>query len=96
MPDQVARAWSAIREEAAAVLRLPAYGIRPRARAHIVILDAEDTEEALRLKAPRRWVIHAGWLVDETEIREAIFRRREDPDRKGALITSTQCFEENK
>jgi len=54
---------------AAKVLRLDDYGLRPGAAADMAILDAPDAAEAIRLQAPRRWVIKRGRVVAETEVR---------------------------
>jgi cytosine deaminase len=64
---EVAAALSAVRESAAALVGLGPYGLVPGAPADIVVLDAADTAEALRLQAARRWVLRAGRVVAETE-----------------------------
>src|SRR5699024_10270881 len=57
---EVADCLAMIREGAAAILGLRDYGLFPGARADLVILDAENSSEALRLQASRRWVIRHG------------------------------------
>jgi cytosine deaminase len=54
---------------AAKILGLKEYGLKPGAPADAVIIDAPDAAEAIRLQAPRRWVIKGGTVVAETEIR---------------------------
>ncbi len=56
-----------VRAGAARALRIPDYGLHVGARADLVILDTEHIEDALRLQATRRWVIHAGQIVAETQ-----------------------------
>jgi cytosine deaminase len=79
-PEEIALALRMVRHQAAEVLRLPAYGIRPGNLADIVVLDAEDTAEALRTQAARRYVIRHGRLVAETEIHRELHRSLTAPD----------------
>jgi cytosine deaminase len=65
-PDELALTLDSVRGAAAKVLRLPDYGLFPGARADLVVFDAASAEEALRLQAPRRWVIRQGRVVAET------------------------------
>jgi cytosine deaminase len=65
-PDELALTLESVRGAAAKVLRLPDYGLFPGARADLVVFDAASAEEALRLQAPRRWVIRQGRVVAET------------------------------
>ena len=73
-PDEIPHALRAVTTAAARVLRLQDYGVTAGARADLVVLDAESTEEALRLQAARRWVLRAGRVVAETETRTALHR----------------------
>jgi cytosine/creatinine deaminase len=74
LPHEVAHALASIRQAAAGVVGLESYGLQPGADAHLVVLDAFDSEEALRLQASRRWVVHAGRVVAETETRSVLHR----------------------
>jgi hypothetical protein len=47
-----------------------------------MVLEAESAEEALRLQAPRRWVVHRGRLVAETR-REQMLHRDDGPSGAG-------------
>jgi cytosine deaminase len=73
-PDEIPHAFKAITVNAARVMRLEAYGVFPGARGDLVVLEAETEEEALRLQAPRRWVIRGGRVVAETERSQALHR----------------------
>jgi cytosine/creatinine deaminase len=89
LPHEVAAALSGVREAAAAIVGLPAYGLAPGACADLVVLDAGDAAEALRLQAPRRWVIRAGRVVAETETISSLRR-----EAAGSLTTSSNSNEE--
>lgn len=69
MPNQIEQVFAMPTVNAARVMGLKDYGIRPGGPADIVIIDAPDAAEAIRLQAPRRWVIKNGRVVAETEIR---------------------------
>ena len=73
-PDEIAWALRMIRDEAAAVLRLPSYGLQVGCRADLVILDAENAQEALRMQADRRFVIHRGRLVAQSDSQQRLHR----------------------
>jgi cytosine/creatinine deaminase len=68
-PAQIEQVFAMPTVNAAKILGLKNYGLRPGAPADVVILDAPDAAEAIRLQAPRRWVIKAGRVVAETELR---------------------------
>lgn len=85
-PREVETSLRMITENAAAVLRLQAYGLAVGSVAEMVILDAEDGSEALRNQADRRFVIRRGRLVAETSSSRQLHRA---PDRTGASIHSS-------
>jgi cytosine deaminase len=64
--DAVARCFSAVTENAAKLLHLEGYGIRPGANADLVVLQAADPFEAIRLKATRLAVVRRGRVVATT------------------------------
>lgn len=68
-PPQIEQLFAMPTTNAARVLRLADYGLKPGCLADLAILDAADAAEAIRLQAPRRWVIKRGRVVAETEIR---------------------------
>ena len=55
-PDDMRACFAMVTEENARILNLDGYGLRPGARASLVVLDAADPIEALRRRAPRRVV----------------------------------------
>jgi cytosine deaminase len=67
-------AMASVGSAAAAVLRIPGYAIEPGGRGDVMVLEAESAEEALRLQAPRRWVVHRGRLVAETRREQELHR----------------------
>jgi cytosine/creatinine deaminase len=90
LPDEIACAVESVRETAAAIVGLDAYGLQPGAMANIVVLDAPSAAEAMRLQAPRRWVIHGGRVVAETETRSLLHRASTDGADAGMLSPSVQ------
>lgn len=73
-PEQLELALATVTTSAAKVLRLDGYEIAPGGRGDVVVLDTATAEEALRHQAPRRWVIHRGRLVAETQTDERLLR----------------------
>jgi cytosine deaminase len=57
--------FTAITETPARILGLEGYGLAPGCHADLVILDAGSTVEAIRLRAPRRFVLRRGQVVAE-------------------------------
>lgn len=57
--------FTAITETPARILGLEGYGLAPGCHADLVILDAGSTVEAIRLRAPRRFVLRRGQIVAE-------------------------------
>ncbi len=58
--------FEAVTSQAASILRLPGYGLAVGAQADLVLLDASDTIEAIRLRAVRRYVIRRGKVVAQS------------------------------
>jgi cytosine deaminase len=73
-PAEIAAALRMVTDDAARLLRLPDYGLLPGARADLVVLDAASPRDALREQASRRWVIHGGRVVAETEVSRRLHR----------------------
>ena len=74
LPEEIVAALRMVRSDAARILRIPDYGLREGARANLMILDAERMEDALRLQARRRWVLHDGKVVAETRSEQELRR----------------------
>ncbi len=64
--DAIGRCFAAVTTEAAKVLELDGYGLAPGCRADLVLLQAADPFEAVRLKATRLLVLRAGRLIART------------------------------
>ena len=69
--DGIAAAYAGITTNAAKILHLDDYGIAPGCRADLVVLQAADPFEAIRLKAARLLVVRAGKVVSRSEPRES-------------------------
>jgi cytosine deaminase len=64
--DQIRQIFEAVTYNGAKVMGLEGYGLEPGCRADVVILQAADTHEALRLKPARLFVIRRGKIIAET------------------------------
>jgi cytosine deaminase len=65
MTSREAIAWSfaGVTEAPAKILGLEGYGLRVGAYADLVVLQAADPIEAVRMRAPRLWVIRRGRVI---------------------------------
>ena len=64
--DQMRQVFAAVTTNGAKALGIESYGIEPGCNADIVILQAGDAQEALRLKPARLFVIRRGTIIAET------------------------------
>jgi cytosine deaminase len=64
--DEMRFAFEAVTENPARVMNLDGYGLAPGCRADMVLLQANDPIEAIRLKPARLKVIRAGRVIAET------------------------------
>ena len=64
--DQIRRIFETVTVNGARALGLEGYGLKPGCHADIVILQARDIPEALRLKPARLFVIRRGSVIAET------------------------------
>jgi cytosine deaminase len=64
--DQMRQMFAAVTANGARALGIENYGIEPGCNADIVILQASDAQEALRLKPIRLFVIRRGTVIAET------------------------------
>ncbi|MEM8648160.1 MAG: amidohydrolase family protein, partial [Pseudomonadota bacterium] len=64
--EDMAWCFNAITEAPARVLGLEGYGLEPGCTADMVVLQANDTVEAIRLKPPRLHVIRRGKVISTT------------------------------
>ncbi|MEO9518524.1 MAG: amidohydrolase family protein [Paracoccaceae bacterium] len=65
-PDEMARCFTMVTETNAAIMGLTDYGLRKGALASLVVLDAQNPVDALRLRATRLAVIARGKVVATT------------------------------
>jgi cytosine deaminase len=63
---QMRQIFEAVTYNAAKVMGLEGYGLTPGCRADMVILQAQDPHEALRLKPARLYVIRRGKIIAQT------------------------------
>ncbi|BCR03446.1 cytosine deaminase [Desulfuromonas versatilis] len=63
---QIEQLFEAVTSNAARTLQLEGYGLEPGCRADLVVLQAADPVEAIRLKAPRLEVVRAGRVIAQT------------------------------
>ena len=70
-PDEMRKCFQMVTSDNAAIIGLEGYGLEVGARASLVVLDAGDPVEALRLRADRLWVISNGVVVASEPRREA-------------------------
>ena len=64
--DQMRQIFKTVTFNGAEVMGLEGYGLAPGCRADLVILQAADTHEALRLKPARLFVIRRGKVIAQT------------------------------
>ena len=64
--DQMRQIFEAVTYNGAKVMGLEGYGLEPGCRADVVILQAADLHEALRLKPARLFVIRRGKIIAQT------------------------------
>ena len=66
LPGEIEQVFDMITTGANRVMKLPGYGLEPGCRANLVVLEATDARDAIRLCPPRRWVLRDGAVVAET------------------------------
>jgi cytosine deaminase len=59
----IADAYAGVTTNAAKILHLDGYGLEPGCRADLVVLQAADPFEAIRLKAARLFVVRGGRII---------------------------------
>ena len=78
-PAEMARCFTMVTEVNARIMNLPDYGLQVGKRADLVVLDAGNPVEALRLRPARLAVISRGKLVAETKRGDATLHLSERP-----------------
>jgi cytosine/creatinine deaminase len=69
--DGIAAAYAGVTTKAAKILHLDGYGIEPGCRADLVVLQAADPFEAIRLRAVRLLVMRAGRVIARSPARHS-------------------------
>jgi cytosine deaminase len=64
--DQMRQIFEAVTTNGAKAMGIDNYGVEPGCNADIVILQARDAQEALRLKPARLYVIRRGAVIAKT------------------------------
>ncbi len=72
--EAMRRCFDSVTSVPAAILGLDGYGLEPGCRADMVVLDARDPVEAIRLKAARLQVLRAGKVIAQSPPRRAELR----------------------
>jgi cytosine deaminase len=73
--------FDAVTVNAARVLNLEGYGLEPGCYADMVVLQAADPVEALRLRATRLFVIRRGRVIAQTPVAETTLQLGEETAR---------------
>lgn len=72
LPHEIEEVFNMPTYNAAKILRLSDYGLEAGKRADIVVIDAENIKDAIRLTPPRLFVIRKGKIIAKTEMRSEI------------------------
>jgi cytosine/creatinine deaminase len=79
-PAEMARCFTMVTETNAQIMNLPDYGLRPGCMASLIVLDAGQPVEAVRLRPDRLAVVSKGKLVSEKLRNDARLRLAGRPD----------------
>ena len=77
----IAHAYASVTTNAAKILHLDGYGLEPGCRADLVMLQAADPFEAIRLKAARLLVIRRGKVIARSVPRESELALPQRPEK---------------
>jgi cytosine/creatinine deaminase len=69
--DEIRSCFAAVTENSARILGLENYGLTPDNHADLIVLQAADTIEAIRLSAERLFVIRRGKILAEAPPRQS-------------------------
>jgi cytosine deaminase len=70
--EEIKSCFAAVTENPAQIMRLQNYGIAPGNHADLVVLQAEDAFEAIRLSAERLYVIRRGRILAQAAPRQSV------------------------
>jgi len=77
--DEIKACFTAITEAPAKIMGLENYGLRVGANADLVVLQAADPFEAIRLRPERLYVIRRGQIIASAPKRETLVQIGETP-----------------
>jgi cytosine deaminase len=80
-PQEMRALFDAVTVNSARVLNLEGYGLEPGCYADMVVLQAADPVEALRLRATRLFVIRRGRVIAQTPVAETTLQLGEETAR---------------
>lgn len=73
-PELIQTAFDMPRGHAAGVMGLAHYGLAVGGPADLVLFEAQDVQDALRVRSPRRYVVRNGCVVAENQLERKIWR----------------------
>lgn len=73
LPDEIEKVYDMITYDANRILKLDGYGIEEGCRANLVIVNADDARDAIRLNPERLYVIRDGRVVAKTVVDTQLF-----------------------
>lgn len=68
LPPEIEKLYDMITVDAARILRLKDYGLREGCRANLVVINAKDARDAIRLEPERLYVIREGKILVKTTV----------------------------
>jgi cytosine deaminase len=78
-PIEIDQALAGVRHQAAEVVGLQDYGLAVGCRADLVLVDAENSHEALRLQCKPKLIVRRGRLVAQNSVRSDLHRSTPRP-----------------
>lgn len=68
LPPEIEKLYDMITVDAAKILRLKDYGLKEGCRANLVVINAKDARDAIRLEPERLYVIREGKILAKTTV----------------------------
>lgn len=78
--DQMQQCFDAVTKNNANIMQLPDYGLAPGCNGNLVVLQAQDPIEAIRVRATRLFVVRAGNVIAQTPAANARLSLPSRPD----------------
>ena len=73
LPPEIEKVYDMITYDAAKILGLKGYGLEPGCEANLVVVNAKDARDAIRLNPERLYVIRKGKVVAQTKVETELF-----------------------